>query len=215
MYCIAVGKQGSGSPLISSLCKRKSFCRVLSNNLLFTSKWPIIVHWNCSYILWHKEGQAGHNACLFLKRTEGWKVYCRSEPVGILLYTRGIHSKRSQRAVHGSVVLIGILCEPFFHSKRPASINKIPINSEGDGRNSPRCWKVSPSASGRGNNGTHPPEPIGTTSRAETTRASKVNELQMRGGGKGEIESWWCRFGLQHTTSPLEPHSSSGYTSVK
>lgn len=67
-------------------------------------------------------------------------------------------------------------------------INKNPINAEDDGRNPPRCGKVSPSSSGGGSNGTHPPEPIGTTSRAETTRARKVNELQMRGGG-GEIES--------------------------
>ncbi|KAK5854111.1 hypothetical protein PBY51_015209 [Eleginops maclovinus] len=41
---------------------------------------------------------------------------------------------------------------------------------------------------GGGRNGTHPLEPIGTTSRAHTTQASKVNELQMTGEGRGEIK---------------------------
>lgn len=39
-------------------------------------------------------------------------------------------------------------------------INRIPINSEDDRRNSPRCRKVPSSASGGGNDGTHPPRPL-------------------------------------------------------
>lgn len=76
----AGGKQGSWSPLMSRLCTSSLFCRVLSNNLLFTSKWPITVQWDCSYIPRHKEGQAGHNRVIqYVKslKTAGWVVYCR------------------------------------------------------------------------------------------------------------------------------------------
>lgn len=69
-----------------------------------------------------------------------------------------------------------------------------------------------------GSDGAHPPESIGTTSCTQSTRASKVNELRMRGEEEEEreIENWGYRFGsAQHTTSPLEPPSVSGYTSAK
>lgn len=39
-----------------------------------------------------------------------------------------------------------------------------------------------------GGDGAHPPESIGTTSRTQSTRASKVNELRMRGEEEEEDE---------------------------
>lgn len=80
---------------------------------------------------------------------------------------------------------------------------------------SARCWKVSPSSSGGGNAGSHPPEPIGTTSPAPRTRASKVNEL----GRKGDERSRRRRDRAEdaalapHSVPQLQPPSVSGSTS--
>lgn len=74
---------------------------------------------------------------------------------------------------------------------------------------------MSPSSSGGGNEGSHPPEPIGTTSPAPRTRASKVNEL----GRRGEERSRRRRDRAEdaalapHSVPQLQPPSVSGFTS--
>lgn len=67
-----------------------------------------------------------------------------------------------------------------------------------------------------GNEGSHPPEPIGTTSRAPRTRASKVNELRMRGEEEAEERQKAEDAALAPRSVPqLEPPSVSGSTSTK
>lgn len=74
---------------------------------------------------------------------------------------------------------------------------------------------MSPSSSGGGNEGSHPPEPIGTTSPAPRTRASKVNELGVRRGAEQAEEGQKAEDAAlaPHSVPQLQPPSVSASTS--
>lgn len=69
------GSRGNWSPLMSSLCMSRPSYTGRAYNQLFTSKWPIIVQWNCFYIPLHKEGQAGHNRAIQCVRSEKKDIF--------------------------------------------------------------------------------------------------------------------------------------------